>query len=46
MEGKLRELGVADGLDVVGVAPAEENKMSDEEWTVFLDELRGIARNN
>lgn len=43
MGGKLRALGVTDGLDVVGVASDEENRIADEDWTQFLDRLRGLA---
>lgn len=45
VEEGLTEFGVADGLDVVEVAPAEENSIADEEWTNFLNRLRENTRN-
>lgn len=35
----LRQLGINQGLEVVGVATAQERQSADEEWLGFCDEF-------
>ena len=39
----LRGWGIADGLDTVGVAGEEEKGIADEDWSGFLERLKGMA---
>lgn len=36
----LRQLDINQGLEVVGVATAQERQLADEEWMGFWDEFR------
>ena len=36
----LRQLGINQGLEVVGVATAQERQLADEKWLRFWDEFR------